>query len=48
MTALEWIARGIEERDLNIIAPLKTEPGHDPLRSKLAFRDLLRKMNLEP
>jgi serine/threonine-protein kinase len=45
---LEWIARGVEERDLVLVAALKTEPGYDPLRSHPAFQALLRKMNLEP
>jgi len=45
---LEWIARGIEERDPILVTALKTEPGYDPLRSHPAYQALLRKMNLEP
>ena len=45
---LEWMARGIEERDLNVVAALNTEPGYDSLRSYPAYQALLRKMNLEP
>jgi len=46
--SLEWIARGVEERDLNVVVSIKTEPGYDRLRSQPAFQALLRKMNLEP
>lgn len=45
--ALEWMARGIEERDLNLVATLKTGPGCDPLRSHPTFQALPRKMNLQ-
>jgi serine/threonine-protein kinase len=45
---LEWMARGIEERDpINVLA-LKCEPAYDALRSHPAYQALLRKMNLEP
>jgi serine/threonine-protein kinase len=44
--ALEWMARGVEERDLNLVVALSTEPSYDPLRSHPAFQALLRKMNL--
>ena len=44
---MEWIARGVEERDLNIVVTLKTEPGYDHLRSHPAFQALLTKMNLQ-
>jgi tetratricopeptide (TPR) repeat protein len=46
--SLEWIARGIEERDPILVTALKTEPGYDPVRSHPAYPALLRKMNLEP
>lgn len=45
---LEWWARGIEERDPNVVATLKTEPTYDPLRSQPAYLALLRRVNLEP
>jgi serine/threonine protein kinase/tetratricopeptide (TPR) repeat protein len=45
---LEWIARGIEERDPIIVTALKSSPTYDSLRPQPAYRDLLRKMNLEP
>jgi hypothetical protein len=46
--AFEWLEKGVDERDLILVAALKTEPGYDPLRSHPAFQALLRKMNLEP
>jgi serine/threonine protein kinase/tetratricopeptide (TPR) repeat protein len=46
--ALEWIAKGIEERDQNSIVALKAEPGYDDMRSRPRYLALLRKMNLEP
>ena len=45
---LEWIAKGIEERDPLLVTALKTAPTYDRLRSHPAFPALLRKMNLEP
>jgi adenylate cyclase len=45
---LEWIAKGIEERDPIIVTPIKTAPNYDRLRSLPAFQALLREMNLEP
>jgi serine/threonine-protein kinase len=46
--SLEWIARGIEERDPALVTSLKISPSYDPLRSHPAYQALLRKMNLEP
>jgi serine/threonine protein kinase/tetratricopeptide (TPR) repeat protein len=46
--SLEWIAKGIEERDPTIVTVLKSSPGLDRLRSHQAYPALLRKMNLEP
>jgi tetratricopeptide (TPR) repeat protein len=46
--SLEWIARGIEERDPLIVTALKSAPTYDRLRSHPVFPALLRKMNLEP
>jgi serine/threonine protein kinase/tetratricopeptide (TPR) repeat protein len=45
---LEWIARGIEERDPTVVTALKSAPVYGRLRSHPAFPALLRKMNLEP
>jgi len=47
-TTMEWITKGIEERDPILVTPLKVAPNYDPLRSQPAFQALLRKMNLEP
>jgi len=45
--SLEWITRGIEERDPILVTALKTSPTYDPLRSHPAYQALLQKMNLE-
>jgi len=45
---LEWMARGVDERDPTVVTALKSAPVFDPLRSHPAFQALLRKMNLEP
>jgi serine/threonine protein kinase/tetratricopeptide (TPR) repeat protein len=45
---LEWIARGIEERDPVLVTSLRMSPHYDLLRSRPDFQALLRKMNLEP
>jgi len=45
---LEWMIRGIEERDPVNVCALKSEPAYDPLRSHPTYQALLRKMNLEP
>jgi serine/threonine-protein kinase len=45
--ALEWVARGIEERDPILVTSLKSAPVLEPLRSLPAYPALLRKMNLE-
>ena len=46
--SLEWIAKGIEERDPIIVTALKASPTYDSVRPHPAFPALLRKMNLEP
>jgi len=46
--SLEWITRGIEERDPILVTSFKISPSFDRLRSHQAFKTLLRKMNLEP
>jgi TolB-like protein/Flp pilus assembly protein TadD len=44
---LDWIARGIEERDPLIVTALKSALTYDRFRSHPGFPALLRKMNLE-
>lgn len=44
--ALEWLDKGIEERDLMIVCTLKVEPMHASVRSHQRYEVLLRKMNL--
>jgi len=43
---LEWLDKGITERDDNIVCALKSEPTFDPLRNP-RFHFLLRRINLE-
>ncbi len=45
--AFEWLTKCVEQRTL-IIFHLKSRPMFDPLRSDPRYRDLLRRMNLEP
>jgi tetratricopeptide (TPR) repeat protein len=45
--ALEWLERGIEERDVWMIW-LKVEPRFDPLRSEGRFHELLQRIGLQP
>jgi len=45
--ALEWLERGVEERDVWMIW-LKVEPRFDPLRSDLRFHEVLRRIGLQP
>jgi len=45
---MEWMERGIEERDPIHILALKCEPAYDPVRSRPAFQAQLRKMNPVP
>jgi len=46
--SLEWIEKGIEERDPIVVTALKSSPSYDRVRSHPAYHALLRKMNLEP
>jgi serine/threonine protein kinase/Flp pilus assembly protein TadD len=46
--ALEWIEKGIEERDLILVTGLKSEPRYTVLHVHPRYQALLRKMNLEP
>jgi len=46
--SLEWVARGIEERDPILVTSVKCAPILDPLRSRPLYQALLRTMNLEP
>ena len=43
--AFEWLERGFEERDPNMIY-IKLSPVFEPLRDDPRFKDLLRRMNL--
>jgi len=45
---VQWMARGVEERDPPIVTASRVSPHYDPLRSHPAYQALLRKMNLEP
>jgi serine/threonine protein kinase/Tfp pilus assembly protein PilF len=45
--AFEWLTKCVEQRTL-IISHLKSRPLFDPLRSDPRYRELLRRMNLEP
>jgi serine/threonine protein kinase/Tfp pilus assembly protein PilF len=45
--AFEWLTKCIEQRTL-IVFHLKSRPLFDPLRSDPRYRELLRRMNLEP
>jgi TolB-like protein/Tfp pilus assembly protein PilF len=45
---MEWIAKGVEERDPTVVTALKSAPIFDRLRSHPDCPALLRKMNLEP
>ena len=46
--ALEWLERGVEERDLMTVCGLKSEPRYIPLRGDPRYQAMLRKMNLAP
>ena len=46
--SLEWIARGVEERDPFVVTALKSAPNFDRVRSHPAIANLLRTMNLAP
>jgi serine/threonine-protein kinase len=45
--ALEWLEKGVEERDPNIVCTLKSSPTFAPMRGHPRVLALLRKMNLE-
>jgi len=45
--ALEWLEKGVDERDMVVVNALKTELGYVPLRGHPRYQALLRKMNLE-
>ena len=45
--ALIWLERAYEQRPVPL-APIKANPGLDPLRSEPRFRELLRRVGLPP
>ncbi len=46
--ALEWLEKGVEERDLIVVTGLRSEPRYIPFYGHPRYQALLRKMNLEP
>ncbi len=46
--ALEWLEKGVDERDLIIVGGLKSEPRYTIMRGHPRYQALLRKMNLAP
>jgi eukaryotic-like serine/threonine-protein kinase len=47
--ALDWLEKGVEERDVLVVSIVKSEPQLlAPLHGRPRFQALLRKMNLEP
>jgi serine/threonine protein kinase/Tfp pilus assembly protein PilF len=46
--AIEWLERGVEERDMIVVGALKGDPRYNPLHRHPRYQALLRKMNLEP
>jgi tetratricopeptide (TPR) repeat protein len=46
--ALEWLEKGIEERDMILVAHLKSDPRYIVLQGQPRYHALLRKMNMEP
>jgi serine/threonine-protein kinase len=46
--AFEWLEKGYEERSLGGGETIKVDPVWDSLRSDPRFKDLLRRMNLQP
>jgi len=45
--ALEWLEKGVEERDMLTVGCLKIEPRYIPLHGHPRFQALLRRLNLE-
>ncbi len=46
--AFEWLEKSYEDRSIASLAEIKVDPQFDPLRSDARFKDLLRRMNLQP
>jgi len=46
--ALEWLEKGVEERDMIVVTGLKSDPRYIPIHGHPRYQALLRKMNLEP
>jgi serine/threonine-protein kinase len=44
---LEWLEKGVEERDMLVVSSVKSEPAYAPLHAHPRYRALLRTMNLE-
>ena len=46
--AFEWLEKGYDERSIGEGGMIIVDPGFDPLRSDPRYKDLLRRMNLQP
>ncbi len=46
--ALDWLEKGVDERDMITVGGLKSEPRYTIMRGHPRYHALLRKMNLEP
>jgi hypothetical protein len=45
--ALDWLEKGVEERDMITVGGIKSEPRYTIMRGHPRYHALLRKMNLE-
>jgi tetratricopeptide (TPR) repeat protein len=46
--AFEWLEKSYQDRSICVALGVKSLPGFDPLRSDPRFKELLRRMNLQP
>ncbi len=46
--ALDWLEKGVEDRDVLVVAIVKSDPWLVPLRKHPRYQALLRTMHLEP